>query len=94
MAILCQAKMKEKTYVFNEKKNAIDQGILATSKTLPVNNVPFWITLMVCSPHADHTAETVITSFTFQEIKQNSETAHERVDWFIEGIFTRSYTIF
>ena len=49
---------------------------------------------MVCSPHADHTAETVITSFTFQEIKQNSETAHERVDWFIEGIFTWSYTIF
>ena len=29
--------MKEKTYMFNEK-NAIDQGILATSKTLAVSN--------------------------------------------------------
>ena len=32
MATFCLAKMKEKTYMFNEK-NAIDQGILATSKT-------------------------------------------------------------
>ena len=40
MATFCLAKMKEKTYMFNEK-NAIDQGILATSKTLAVNNVPF-----------------------------------------------------
>ena len=34
--------------------NAIDQGILATSKTLAVNNVPIWITLMACSPDAGH----------------------------------------
>ena len=36
MAILCLAKMKEKIYMFNENIsiiNAIDQGILATSKT-------------------------------------------------------------
>ena len=36
MAILCLAKMKEKIYMFNENNfiiNAIDQGILATSKT-------------------------------------------------------------
>ena len=35
MAILCLAKMKEKIYMFNENifiTNAIDQGILATSK--------------------------------------------------------------
>ena len=37
MATFCLAKMKEKTYMFNEK-NAIDQGILATSKTLAVSN--------------------------------------------------------
>ena len=37
-ATFCLAKMKEKTYMFNEK-NAIDQGVLATSKTLAVNNV-------------------------------------------------------
>ena len=34
--------------------NAIVQGILATSKTLAVNNVPIWITLMACSPDAGH----------------------------------------
>ena len=36
MAILCLAKMKEKIYMFSENIfiiNAIDQGILATSKT-------------------------------------------------------------
>ena len=35
MAILCLAKMKEKIYMFSENIfiiNAIDQGILATSK--------------------------------------------------------------
>ena len=37
MATFCLAKMKEKTYMFNEK-NAIDQDILATSKTLAVSN--------------------------------------------------------
>ena len=37
MATFYLAKMKEKTYMFNEK-NAIDQGILATSKTLAVSN--------------------------------------------------------
>ena len=31
MATFCLAKMKEKTYMFNEK-NAIDQGILAHRK--------------------------------------------------------------
>ena len=40
MATFCLAKMKEKTYMFNEK-NAIDQGILATSKTLAVSNAMY-----------------------------------------------------
>ena len=34
--------------------NAIDQGVLAASKPLAVNNVPIWTTLMACSPDADH----------------------------------------
>ena len=34
--------------------NAIDQGILATSKTLAVNNVPICLTLLARSPDADH----------------------------------------
>ena len=38
MAIFCLAKMTEKIYMFNNKKNPIDQGILATSKTLAVSN--------------------------------------------------------
>ena len=40
MAILCLAKMKEKTYMFNEK-DAIDKGVLATSKTLAVSNAMY-----------------------------------------------------
>ena len=40
MAIFCLANMKEKTYMFN-KKNAIDQGFLATSKTLAVSNAMY-----------------------------------------------------
>ena len=40
MAIFCLAKMKEKMYMFNNNnnKNAIDQGILATSKALAGSN--------------------------------------------------------
>ena len=60
MATFCLAKMKEKTYMFNEK-NAIDQGILATSKTLTVSNAMYLfeyrilnIEVFFCSPHADH----------------------------------------
>ena len=52
MAILYLAKMREKIYMFKENIfiiNAKDQGILATS-----NHVPFRITLITCSPHADH----------------------------------------
>ena len=40
MATFCPAKMKEKTCMFNGK-NAIDQGILATSKTLAVSNAMY-----------------------------------------------------
>ena len=32
--------MKEKTYMFNEK-DAIDKGVLATSKTLAVSNAMY-----------------------------------------------------
>ena len=84
------AKMREKIYMFKENIfiiNAKDQGILATS-----NRVPFRITLMTCSPHADHWGNS--HHMAFDEIRQNSKTARERVDWFIEGIFTRSNTIF
>ena len=40
MATFCLAKMKEKTCLFNGK-NYIDQGILATSKTLTVSNAMY-----------------------------------------------------
>ena len=59
MATFCLAKMKEKTYMFNEK-NAIDQGILATSKTLAVNNAKYLFEYRILnievfsSRHADH----------------------------------------
>ena len=80
------AKMREKIYMFKENIfiiNAKDQGILATSNNQ--NNA--YAVLMRT------TEETAITSHTFDEIRQNSKTAHERVDWFIGGIFTRSNTI-
>ena len=40
MATFYLAKMKEKTCLFN-RKNYIDQGILATSKTLAVSNAMY-----------------------------------------------------
>ena len=67
MAILCLAKMREKIYMFKENIfiiNAKDQGILATS-----NHVPFRITLMTCSPHADHWGNSH-HFFTFDEISK------------------------
>lgn len=58
MAILCLAKMKEKIYMFSENIfiiNAIDQGILATSKT------KLWtMSLLVCCYHADHWGNTCL----------------------------------
>ena len=38
------------------------------------------------------TEETAIASSTYDEIRENSKTAHERLYWFTEGIFTRSNT--
>ena len=74
--------------------NAIDQGISATSKTLAENNVPISVTLIARSPDADNALRKAITSFmiTYDEIRENSKNAHERLYWFTEGIFTRSNT--
>ena len=57
---------KENIFIINAK----DQGILATSNNQ--NNA--YAVLMRT------TEETAITSLTFDEIRQNSKTAHERVD--------------
>ena len=65
--------MREKIYIFKENVfiiNAKDQGILATS-----NNQNNAYTVLMRT-----TEETAITSFTFDEIRQNSKTARERVD--------------
>ena len=78
------SKNEGKDLYVQRKKNAIDQGILATaSKTLAVNHVPFWITLIAVLMRT--TEETAFTSFTFDKIRQNSKTARQVV---------RSYTIF
>ena len=61
------AKMREKIYMFKENIfiiNAKDQGILATS-----SRVPFRVTLMTCSPHADHWGNSY-HFFTFDEISK------------------------
>ena len=74
--------------------NAIDQGVSATSKTVAVNNVPISVTLIARNPDADNALRKAITSFmiTYDEIRENSKNAHERLYWFTEGIFTRSNT--
>ena len=71
---------KENIFIINGK----DQGILATS-----NRVPFKLAVLMRT-----TEETATLPSHLTKSGQNSKTARERVDWFIEGIFTRSNTIF
>ena len=61
---------------------------LATSKTLAVNNVPIWTTLMACSPYADHWGNI----HHILHIWRNQGRRTPKLDWFTNGIFTRSYT--
>ena len=61
MAILCLAKMKEKINMFNESifiTNAIDQGILATSKpklwTMSLFELRLWFAVIVRTTEETH----------------------------------------